>query len=214
MNAMVSPAPQVFELFPTPVMRVAAAVPPDQVAALRARYTPETATANGRSEVLSHSALQAPAADPLLAGLMPWLGPHLVALGELMFGERLPWLVKEMWVNRLLTGGHQSVHNHANCFISGVLYLSASDPSAQTVFVRGLGGREFVFSNHHPGSRTGPFNADRWVAPAPQPGDLLLFPSYLLHEVPTNQGGERMSLAFNAIPQRLDAWGYAVSLAP
>jgi hypothetical protein len=48
---------------------------------------------------------------------------------------------------------------------------------------------------------------------APRPGDLILFPSYLLHEVPLNHGGERVTLAFNAIPHRLDAWGYGVSFA-
>jgi hypothetical protein len=43
---------------------------------------------------------------------------------------------------------------------------------------------------------------------------LILFPSYLLHEVPVNPGGERVTLAFNAIPDRLDAWGYAVGFEP
>ena len=59
----------------------------------------------------------------------------------------------------------------------------------------------------------GPFNADKWVAPAPTPGDLLLFPSHLLHEVPANRGAERITLAFNAIPHRLDAWGYAIEFS-
>jgi hypothetical protein len=40
---------------------------------------------------------------------------------------------------------------------------------------------------------------------------VLLFPSFLLHEVPVNQGERRLTLAFNAIPQRLDAWGYATA---
>ena len=45
------------------------------------------------------------------------------------------------------------------------------------------------------------------------PGDLVLFPSYLLHEVPLNHGDLRITLAFNAIPSRLDAWGYAIGLS-
>ena len=53
----------------------------------------------------------------------------------------------------------------------------------------------------------------KWIGPPPGPGDLLLFPSYLLHEVPPNHGGLRVTLAFNAIPHRLDAWGYAVSFS-
>ena len=47
--------------------------------------------------------------------------PKLADFGALMFGERLGWSVKEMWVNLLETGGRQAMHNHANSFISGVL---------------------------------------------------------------------------------------------
>jgi ectoine hydroxylase-related dioxygenase (phytanoyl-CoA dioxygenase family) len=95
-----------------------------------------------------------------------------------------------------------------------VLYLTHSDPSARTVFLRGVGGGEFVFRNTHERMKPGPFNADKWVAPECAPGDLLLFPSWMLHEVPVNRGGRRMTLAFNAIPERLDAWGYTLSLQP
>jgi hypothetical protein len=34
---------------------------------------------------------------------------------------------------------------------------------------------------------------------------------YVLHEVPANAGARRVTLAFNAIPHRLDTWGYGVS---
>ena len=43
---------------------------------------------------------------------------------------------------------------------------------------------------------------------------MILFPSYLLHEVPRNQGDQRITLAFNAIPDRLDSWGYTIGLTP
>jgi predicted 2-oxoglutarate/Fe(II)-dependent dioxygenase YbiX len=46
--------------------------------------------------------------------------------------------------------------------------------------------------------------------PALSAGDLVLFPSYLLHEVPLNQGEQRISISFNAIPDRLDNFGYAI----
>ncbi|MBI2733849.1 MAG: hypothetical protein HYX44_11275, partial [Aquabacterium sp.] len=50
-------------------------------------------------------------------------------------------------------------------------------------------------------------------SPAPQPGDLVLFPSYLMHAVPPNEGERRITLALNAIPVRLDSWGYAVQFS-
>ena len=127
-----------------------------------------------------------------------------------MFGERLNWSIKEMWVNVLQAGGQQAMHNHANSFVSGVIYLTHSHPSANTVFMKGPGGSAFAFGNVNATTRMGPFNADKWIMPEAAPGDMVLFPSYLLHEVPVNQGGERISLAFNAIPDRLDSWGYGI----
>jgi hypothetical protein len=205
---------QVVELFPTPVMRVPAVLSSDVAGALAQRLAQGARLANDRSEGLSHTRILGPGDDAGLDAVVEKIGPHLQAFGELLFGESLRWLVKEIWVNVLQNGGSQSLHNHANCFASGVLYLTPSDRSACTTFTRSMGGGEFAFRNTHAGTTTGPFNAEKWVAPVPEPGDLLLFPSHLLHEVPVNQGQERITLAFNAVPHRLDAWGYALSFQP
>jgi Putative 2OG-Fe(II) oxygenase len=94
--------------------------------------------------------------------------------------------------------------------VSGVVYLTPTDPSAQTVFMKSPGGLDFAFKNDHPGVAIGPFNAEKWISPAPQPGDLVLFPSYLMHAVPPNAGGRRITMAFNAIPSRIESWGYTI----
>ncbi len=127
-----------------------------------------------------------------------------------MFGERIGWALKEMWVNVLDTGGRQAMHNHANSFASGVVYLTPTHPGSQTVFMKSPGGTDFHFRNDHARVTHNEFTADKWISPAPQPGDLVLFPSYLMHAVPPNQGARRVTLAFNAIPARLDSWGYVV----
>ena len=205
---------EIFELFPTPVMRIPALLSAESALALAERLSQAASVANQRSPQLSHTRILRPDEDAALDAVVGQIGPHLQAFGQLLFGESLRWLVKEMWVNVLQHGGSQSLHNHANCFASGVLYLSPCDASACTRFSRPLGGAEFVFRNTHASMETGPFNADKWSAPLPAPGDLILFPSYLLHEVPVNLGGERVTLAFNAIPDRLDAWGYGVGFEP
>ena len=204
----------VFELFPTPVMHVPGLLSPAAAQGLAARLARAAMVGNQRSGQLAHTQILGPGDDTEIDAVVDQMGEHLQAFGRLLFGESLRWLVKEVWANVLQTGGSQTLHNHANCFASGVLYLTPSDSSACTVFARSLGGSEFIFRNTNSASGSGPFCADKWVAPQPQPGDLILFPSYLLHEVPVTQGAERVTLAFNAVPHRLDAWGYTVSFQP
>jgi uncharacterized protein (TIGR02466 family) len=181
---------------------------------LRQRFVSQADTANQRSAALTHTTLLQPQDDPVLAGLMTRITPQIEAFGELLFGERLDWTVKELWLNRLETGGHQGLHNHANSLVSAVLYLTPVHASAATVFVKAMGHAGYVFSNAHAGAATNPFNADKWVMPAVAAGDMVLFPSHLLHEVPVNQGGQRLTLAMNAIPSRLNAFGYRIGLQP
>ena len=206
-------APEVLSLFPTPFMRVPGALPAALVEALLAHFSSLAVRDNNSSPNLSHSEMLRPADSPLLADVAALVTPRVVDFGELMFGERLGWALKEMWVNVLDTGGRQAMHNHANSFASGVVYLTPTDDSARTVFMKSPGGTDFVFRNDHARMSPGVFSGDKWVSPSPRPGDLVLFPSYLMHAVPPNAGGRRVSLAFNAIPRRLDSWGYTVGFS-
>lgn len=202
---------QLFDLFPTPVARVAGVLGAADASSLARRLSARAAQANERSAQLAHSDLLGPGDDAALDELVPRLGPHVQAFGAQLFGEPLRWRVKEIWANVLRRGGHQAVHNHANSFVSGIVYLTPSDESARTVFLKSMGGADFSFRHAREGLAPTAYGAEKWRAPPPQAGDLLLFPSYLLHEVPVNEGADRMTLAFNAIPERLDAWGYSVT---
>ena len=201
---------EVIPLFPTPFLRAPGALPPQLVTQLVAHFAAQAVRDNNTSPKLSHTEMLRPADSPLFVDAASLITPKLADFGLLLFGEQLGWSIKEMWVNVLDTGGHQAMHNHANSFVSGVVYLTPTHPAAQTVFMKSPGGTDFAFRNDHAGTTPGAFNADKWVSPAPQPGDLVLFPSYLMHAVPPNPGERRISLAFNAIPTRLDSWGYAV----
>lgn len=201
---------EVIPLFPTPFMRVAGALDAALVHGLVAHFGAQAAVRNNASDALSHTAMLRPSDSPLLGLVAAAVTPRLAGFGALMFGEQLGWSLKEMWVNVLEAGGRQAMHNHANSFISGVVYLTPTHPDARTVFMKSPGGHDFSFKNDHAGSSTGPYSADKWISPQPQPGDLVLFPSYLMHAVPPNPGERRITLAFNAIPTRLDSWGYRI----
>jgi uncharacterized protein (TIGR02466 family) len=201
---------EIIPLFPTPFMRVPGALPAPLAAALAAHFSAQAVQDNNASARLSHTRMLKPADSPLLVDVAGLVTPKIAEFGALLFGERIGWSIKEMWVNVLDHGGHQAMHNHANSFASGVIYLTPTHESARTVFMKSPGGTDFSFKNDHPGMVTGPYNAEKWVSPDPAPGDLVLFPSYLMHAVPPNAGDRRISLAFNAIPTRLDSWGYTV----
>lgn len=207
---MSAQASRVIGLFATPVMHTPAAVDAATVGRLRARLEAQALTANSQSAQLAHTAILDAQADADLAQLVQQLQGPVQTFGELLFGAALPWLVKELWGNVLMAGGHQALHNHANSLVSGVLYLSAVPAASRTVFVRAMGHPGYVFRHQQAGVPTGPFNGDKWVVPAVEPGDLVLFPSHLLHEVPPHDGAARVSLAFNAVPERLNASGYEV----
>jgi hypothetical protein len=204
--------PEVIGLFPTPFMRAPAAFGAELVSALVHHFSVSADQANNTSQKLVHTSMLRPSDSPLLIEAAHVLTPLLAEFGALMFGERLGWSLKEMWVNVLDTGGQQALHNHANSFISGVVYLTRTHPQARTVFMKSLGG-DFSFKNDHARVTTGPYNADKWISMQPEPGDVVLFPSYLLHAVPTNPGERRITMAFNAIPARLDSWGYNISFS-
>ncbi len=198
-------------LFPTPFMRAPAVLGRPLVSGLIDHFAAQATRDNNTSPKLAHTEMLRPSDSPLFIEAASLITPKLADFGVQLFGERMGWSLKEIWVNVLDTGGHQAMHNHANSFISGVVYLTSTHPGSQTVFMKSPGGTDFLFKNDHKGMTPGEFNADKWISPAPQPGDMVLFPSYLLHAVPPNQGERRISLAFNAIPSRLDSWGYVIS---
>jgi len=209
-NMLVTMQDELIGIFPTPIMRAPATLEAPLVAGLIEHFAARATRDNNSSAKLSHTQMLQPGDSPLLGEVASRLTPKLVEFGSALLGERMGWSVKEMWVNFLDTGGHQAMHNHANSFISGVIYLTPTHPGSQTVFMKSPGGTDFKFKNDHAGMTQGPFNADKWISPAPQAGDVILFPSYLLHAVPHNQGERRITLAFNAIPVRVDSWGYVL----
>ena len=203
--------PEVFGLFPTPLMRVPQALPADLVRGLVEHFSAIADRDNSSSPNLSHTAMLKPQDSPMLVAAAQAITPKLAAFGALLFGEALGWSIKEMWFNVLDAGGRQAMHNHANSFISGVAYLTPTHPDARTVFMKSPGGVEFSFKNDHADVETGPYNADKWVSPQPEPSDLVLFPSYLMHAVPGNPGPRRITMALNAIPTHVDSWGYRIT---
>ncbi|SDZ89370.1 putative 2OG-Fe(II) oxygenase [Rubrimonas cliftonensis] len=203
--------PSVIGLFPTPVMTVPSLCPPELCASILAQARADAKERNAHDQRLAHSAMVRPEDDQRFGRLASLLDPHLTEFGAVLLGERLRWRVKEMWVNVMQAGGRQEMHNHANSFVSVVVYLTDTSAGSRTVFHKALGGGDFAFVNENKATQVSAYNARRWAAPPMRPGDAIFFPSYLLHEAPPHEGPERVTLALNSLPERIDSWGYAVN---
>jgi len=166
---------QVELLFPIPLLRSPKLLRTELCAEVVAELAGAQVETNLRSSQLVHTMVTDPHRHPLFRALAEAAVPKLVEFGFLLFGERLSWTVKEMWLNRLAPGGSQTMHAHANSFISGVYYLTPSHPASNTVFVRPPGGSDYSFRHHTRETATGPFNAGKYMLPRAEPATSSCF---------------------------------------
>lgn len=99
------------------------------------------------------------------------------------------------WSVHLRPGGFHTDHVHPKGWLSSAFYVDT--PSAVEA-----GGREGWLKFGQPGIATLPaLEAEHWVKP--QPGRLVLFPSYMWHgTVPFTSKDRRLSIAFDLVPDR------------
>jgi uncharacterized protein (TIGR02466 family) len=91
-------------------------------------------------------------------------------------------------VNLLKSSGHHSGHIHPHSVFSGTFYVEVP---------RGSGAIRFE-DPRLPMMMAAPQRADSFVSIEPRPGLLLMWESWLRHEVLPGSGkGERLSISFN-----------------
>lgn len=101
-----------------------------------------------------------------------------------------------MWANISRRHYQHQVHNHPNCTISGIVYLSAPEGSGMTYFNDPRDVRQ-VFQPDYYGMKHE--NAYQFMS-EPKVGKVVMWPSWLKHSVGPNmisKDEERISLAFN-----------------
>jgi uncharacterized protein (TIGR02466 family) len=128
-----------------------------------------------------------PKRDPAFADLGKLLGRHATA-----FAREIGWDAKpkldSLWVNLLKSGGHHSGHIHPHSILSGTLYIEVPKSSGAIRFE----------DPRLPLMMAAPQRPDMFVTVEPRPGLLLMWESWLRHEVLPGAGrGERLSISFN-----------------
>ena len=135
--------------------------------------------------------------SPFFEELKNLLDPHVKTfVEELDFdleGRNLK--LEDLWINILPEGGNHSAHIHPNSVISGTTYISMPSGSSAIKFE----------DPRHSMMMAAPSrikDAKEYLKPFiyvnPSVGDVLLWESWLRHEVPANNSSEeRISISFN-----------------
>jgi uncharacterized protein (TIGR02466 family) len=135
-----------------------------------------------------------PRRDPSFAELSKLLTRHARAFARELAWEAKPKL-DSLWVNLLKGGRHHSAHIHPHSVISGTLYVEAS-PGAGAI--RFEDPRLPQMMAAPPRAEDAPEEMQSFVTVEPRHGLLLMWESWLRHEVLAGRGrGERLSISFN-----------------
>lgn len=138
-----------------------------------------------------------PRRDPTFQDLEDALGSHVTTFARTLdldlAGRRLG--LDSLWINVLAPGGHHAAHIHPQSIISGTYYVTLPAGAAGLKFED----PRLPLMMAAPARKARAARENRsFVEIAPKPGDLLLWESYLRHEVPTNNShSERVSVSFN-----------------
>jgi len=120
--------------------------------------------------------------------------------------NELTLTVTQSWVNWTKTDEYHHAHRHPNSFISGVVYINATEEDS----IKFTNPQQSVFDI--PPKEFNMFNSLTWELPV-KTGDIIIFPSTLIHEVAIKKGSkdERVSLAFNVYPNGIIGDNYGLT---
>ena len=137
-----------------------------------------------------------PKRDPAFGDLARLLARHAATFADDCAFDlpRKPRL-DSLWINLLRASGHHSAHIHPHSIISGTLYVEVPPGSGPIRFED----PRLPMMMAAPTRRSNaPEQLQPFVTVEPRPGLLLLWESWLRHEVLPGRGrGERLSISFN-----------------
>jgi uncharacterized protein (TIGR02466 family) len=138
-----------------------------------------------------------PQRDPAFAALKKQLDKHAAAFAKALHfelgGKRLK--LDSIWINVLAPGGAHSGHLHPHSVLSGTYYV---DAPAGASALKLEDPRLPMMMAAPPRAEDAPEPERSFVYIAPAAGDLLLWESFLRHEVVANAAKKpRVSVSFN-----------------
>jgi uncharacterized protein (TIGR02466 family) len=139
-----------------------------------------------------------PLRDPAFADLKKRLDKHAAAFAQALafdLGPRGRLRMDSLWVNVLKPGAGHSGHIHPHSVISGTVYVALPAGSAG---LKLEDPRLPMLMAAPPRRADAPEAIKSFVTVTPDPGTILMWESWLRHEVPATGGkGPRISISFN-----------------
>ena len=134
---------------------------------------------------------------PIFADIVKQLDQMVAAFAdELAFdlgGGRL--VLEDLWINILPEGGIHTAHIHPHSVISGTTYVALPEGTSA---IRFEDPRLQMMMAAPPRRKDAPEGLKQFVSVRPKVGDVLLWESWLRHEVPMNMAeDDRISVSFN-----------------
>lgn len=138
-----------------------------------------------------------PLRAPVFADLQKHLDGHVKAFAKTLAfdlaGRKLAF--DSMWVNMMEKGGVHTAHIHPHSVISGTYYVAIPKGASAIKFEDPRLAMMMAAPAKKPNA---PRDNRPFVTVAPAPGTVLLWESWLRHEVPQNTArGQRISVSFN-----------------
>ena len=137
-----------------------------------------------------------PRRDPAFADLARILTKHAAAFAtDLAFDLPRKPRLDSLWVNLLKAGGHHTSHRHPHSILSGTLYVEVPAGSGNIRFEDPRSGLMMAAPIRRADARD---ELQPFATVTPRPGLLLLWESWLRHEVlPGTAKADRLSISFN-----------------
>ena len=136
---------------------------------------------------------------PVIARLVKIIDKHAAE-----FAKELHWDIRggkpicdSLWVNVMPEGGSHTSHIHTNSVISGTYYVAVPQGAGPIVFEDP---RHVQMMAAPPRLAKAPRAFKHHISEVPEEGTVLLWESWLRHEVPLNRSeGLRISISFNYV---------------
>jgi uncharacterized protein (TIGR02466 family) len=135
--------------------------------------------------------------NPAFEALAEQLQPHASAFAETLELDlnRRPLTLNSLWINILPPGGFHAGHIHPHSVISGTYYVAVPKGAAA---LKLEDPRLGMMMAAPPRKARAALDNRSFVYVEPAPGMVLLWESWLRHEVPLNTAAEdRISISFN-----------------